>query len=85
MKHSKKGLRRRYGRAGVKVLDMYTRAKVYVDGKPQIEPTMTPSYGPGDAAREVASIVRIGSRIKVKQGRYAWTFVRTREGVKEIT
>lgn len=81
----KNALRRRYGHAGAKVLDMYTRAKVYINGKLQIEPTMTPSYGPGDAAREVASIVPVGGRIEVKQGRYVWAFVRTRAGVEGVS
>jgi hypothetical protein len=81
----RRALKKRYGRAGVKILDMYKRAKVYIDGKLQMEATMTPSYGPSSAAREVASIVPIGGRIKVKQGRYAWAFIRTREGVKEIS
>lgn len=80
----KRALKKRYGRAGAKVLDMYGRAKVYVDGKYQMEATMTPSYGPASAAREVASVTQVGGRIKVKQGRYVWAFVRTREDVKEI-
>ena len=59
---------------GLRVQSMYQKADVYIDGKYQTFFTFTPTRGPDAAAKEVMSITPSGGIIKVKQGRYVWTY-----------
>ncbi len=66
---------------GYKVVSMYQEAKVYINGRYQVGFTFGPHRGPEEAARTVMGITPSGGVIKVKQGRYVWTYKVTGRGI----
>src|SRR5271156_2203572 len=73
----------------VKVVSMYQEAAVYINGSLQTHVTLVPHRGPYEAAEMVAGSTPFGGTIKVKQGRYVWTYRVTRRegggGLRTIT